>query len=162
MIMPRVPGSRVGVLGGTIARMTQDLTNSPARDAATRVAQVLLYSDNATIRRAVTAAVGERLGRAGPAIEWTETATHQVAMDKLTFGFYDLLIADAETGKLGGIGLARFVADEVEDPPPVLMLITRPQDRWLATWSGAARTLIYPTDPFEVGQTVSEMLGEHV
>ncbi|MDR1152990.1 MAG: hypothetical protein LBK72_11085 [Bifidobacteriaceae bacterium] len=140
--------------------MTQGLTDVVARDTATRAARVLLFSDNATTRRAVRDAVGTVVGAGGVTIAWTEVATGTAAVaEAVDDGGFDLLILDAEAGKLGGMGVARFVGDEVAAPPPILVLIARPQDAWLAAWSGDVETLTYPADPFEVARTVSRMLG---
>jgi DNA-binding response OmpR family regulator len=108
----------------------------------------------------VRQAVGARVGARGREIAWTEVATHPVAMAEIDAGGQDLLILDGEAGKLGGMGLARVVRDEVTDPPPILLLLARPQDAWLATWSGADRTVPFPVGPFELARVVAEMLGE--
>ncbi|MDR1428408.1 MAG: hypothetical protein LBJ08_11745 [Bifidobacteriaceae bacterium] len=135
------------------------MSEAPARDMATRAARVLLYSDNSTTRQDVRRAVGGRVGTQGVALEWTEVATPTVAVEEAKAGGYDLLVLDGEAGKFSGIGIARTVEDEMDGPPPILLLLARPQDEWLAAWSGAGRTLAYPADPFEFAQTVAEMLS---
>jgi hypothetical protein len=38
-----------------------------------------------------------------------------------------------------GMGLAHALKDEIIDCPAIMVIIARPQDSWLATWSGAQR-----------------------
>jgi DNA-binding response OmpR family regulator len=45
-------------------------------------------------------------------------------------------------------------------PPAVIVLLERPQDTWLAKWSGADRWLQQPIDPFELVRTAREVLAE--
>jgi DNA-binding response OmpR family regulator len=149
--------------------MAQDLSQALARGPATGTARVLLFSDSGTTRRAVRAAVGDVVGDGGPAIEWTEVATHTVALAQAVSGQYDLLILDGEAGKLSGIGVARFVGDELGEAeggpgargaaPAICLLLARPQDRWLGAWSGAHSTVTWPSDPFEIAKVVAGLLS---
>jgi hypothetical protein len=43
---------------------------------------------------------------------------------------------DGEAQPTGGLGLARQLKDEIEDCPPVIMMVRvrRRNGRWLATW----------------------------
>jgi DNA-binding response OmpR family regulator len=59
----------------------------------------------------------------------------------------DLLVLDGEAVPLGGMGLCRQLKEEVYRCPPVLVLIARPQDAWLATWSHADAAVPAPVDP---------------
>jgi DNA-binding response OmpR family regulator len=80
---------------------------------------------------------------------------------EITEGGWDLAVLDGEAGKLGGMGLARMVRDEVDAPPPMLLVLARPQDAWLATWSGADASIPATADAFEVRRAVTAMLGAH-
>ena len=48
-----------------------------------------------------------------------------------------MVILDGEAVPAGGMGIARQLKDEIYRCPPILVLIGRPQDAWLATWSRA-------------------------
>ena len=48
-------------------------------------------------------------------------------------------VLDGEAVPAGGLGLARQVKDEIYGCPPVLVLIGRPQDSWLAAWRPGGR-----------------------
>ncbi len=120
--------------------------------------RILLYSDDVDTRQQVRLAVGRRLGRGAPDIEWTEIATPAAAVERAEAGDLDLLILDGEAGKVGGMAIARQVKDEVFRCPPVLVLTGRPQDAWLAAWSDADAVVSQPLDPIEVQRAVAGLL----
>ena len=114
--------------------------------------RVLLYSDDRNVRESVRVAVGDRIGDRG--IRWLETATHPAVVDGVERGGFDLLILDGEAAKAGGMGVCRQLKHEVEHCPPVLLLVGRRDDAWLATWSEADGTVFHPLDPFEMRAAV--------
>ena len=71
----------------------------------------------------------------------------------------DLLILDGEADKVGGMGVSRQLKEETYDCPPILVLLGRPQDAWLASWSGADAAVSRPLDPVAVRQAVVDLLG---
>ena len=71
----------------------------------------------------------------------------------------DLFILDGEAVPEGGLGLAHALKDELIDCPPIMVIIQRPQDSWLARWSGAEAVISHPIDPFTLGQKVAEILA---
>lgn len=121
-------------------------------------AKVLLYSDDYTTREQIRTAIGRRASADTPLIEWTEAATDAAVLDYTHNRYFDLLILDAETGKFGGLGLCRTLKSEVYQCPPVMVVIARAQDAWLASWSEAESVISYPLDPFEVQEAVAAML----
>jgi DNA-binding response OmpR family regulator len=66
---------------------------------------------------------------------------------ELKSGKIDLAILDGEAAPAGGMGIARNAKDEVFNCPPIIVLIQRPQDAWLATWSKAEGVVPMPIDP---------------
>ena len=127
--------------------------------------RIIVYSDDSTRRAAVMDAVGSRVTKDGPLIEWKEIATGKVAMLEIQGETrYDLVILDGETKGFGGIGLGRMMHDEVTADHinfgvPTVNLVARQQDEWLSRWSGASRTLLYPIDPKELATAVRELLA---
>lgn len=117
------------------------------RESAQRPIRVLVYSDDRNTRDAVRFGIGKRPDRDLPEIEYVECATHQAAIKLFDAGDLDVAILDGEAVPSGGMGLARQVKDEIYRCPPVLVLIGRPQDAWLATWSRADAVLSHPIDP---------------
>lgn len=59
---------------------------------------------------------------------------------------------------MGGMGMCRQIKDEVFNCPPVLLLIARPQDAWLATWSRADAAVTLPVDPVEFAAALASLL----
>lgn len=120
--------------------------------------RVLLYSDRQETRQAVIAAVGRRIGHDMPTLDWLEVATHDAVVSRVAYGGLDLLVLDGESSRSGGLGLCRQLKDEVFRCPPVLVLIGRDEDRWLASWSEADAVVAQPFDPLELQEIVAQML----
>ena len=108
---------------------------------------VLVYSDDPAIRRQVIIALGHRPARDLPRVEFHEVATEPVVHRTIGAGGVDLAILDGEAWPAGGMGICRQLQDEVRDPPPVLVLVGRPEDLWLASWSLADAVVSRPIDP---------------
>jgi len=119
---------------------------------------VLVYSNSADIRAAVRSAVGRRPAPDVGRIEWIECATQAQVVAELDEGGIDLVVLDGEAQPTGGMGLARQFKFEITDCPPVVVLIARRQDGWLASWSLADAVINTPIDPVESGQVVAEQL----
>ena len=146
--------------------MTTELNSGTGTPGGTpaqgRAPRILLYSDDVDTRQQVRLAVGRRLGRGAPDIEWLEAATHPVVVAAADAGGLDLLVLDGEAAKSGGIGLCRQLKHEVFDCPPVLVLTGRPQDAWLASWSLADAVLAHPLDPVELQRVVAELVTTRI
>ncbi|KQY24912.1 hypothetical protein ASD16_05405 [Cellulomonas sp. Root485] len=126
--------------------------------AATPGPRILLYSDDVDARAQVRLAVGRRLRRGAPDIEWVEVATAAAVIAQTESGGLDLLILDGEADKVGGLGLARQLKDEIFRCPPTLVLTGRPQDAWLASWSNADAVVSRPLDPVELHGAVAAIV----
>ncbi len=125
---------------------------------AAATAKVLVYSDDRTTRRDIRLALGRRVASDLPEIEVLECATHQAVLRTLDNGGIDLLIADGEAVPLGGMGLARQVKDEITNCPPVLLLVARLADAWLATCSRAEAVVAYPIAPVRLPEAAAGLL----
>lgn len=124
---------------------------------ATRV-RVLLYSDDRTTREDVRLVVGRKVAEDLPELDLVECATPHEAMRIMDAGGIELAILDGESVPLGGLGLTRQMKDEIPNCPPTLVLVARPQDAWLASWSRADGVLPYPIDPIRTPQVVADLL----
>ncbi|MBA0048348.1 response regulator transcription factor [Mycobacterium sp. NPDC050853] len=120
---------------------------------------VLVYSDDITVRRKVIEGIGTRPDSALPPLEFVEVATGPMVIERLAAGGIDLAILDGEATPFGGMGVAKQVKDEVDAPPPIIVLTGRPEDRWLANWSRAEAVVPRPIDPMRLTATVIELLG---
>ena len=123
-------------------------------------ATVLVYSDDSNTREQVRLASGRRPAADVPLVEFLECATPAAALKELDRGGIDVCVFDGESSPMGGMGLCRQVKDEVFNCPPVLVLIGRPQDAWLATWSRAEAAVTLPVDPVEFAAALASLLRE--
>ncbi|WP_456846149.1 hypothetical protein [Cellulomonas sp. P5_C6] len=138
--------------------MSSTSTAQPRPAAATPGPRILLYSDDVDARAQVRLAVGRRLRRGAGDIEWVEVATAAAVIATTEGGGLDLLILDGEADKVGGLGLARQLKDEIFRCPPTLVLTGRPQDAWLASWSNADAVVSRPLDPVELHGAVAALV----
>lgn len=127
-----------------------------------RKATVLLYSDDRSTRDQVRVALGRRVAADLPEIEVYECATHQAVTKALDAGGIDVVIMDGEATPAGGFGLSKQVKDEVADCPPVLLMVARVADAWLATWSRADAVVAYPIDPQALPGEVARLLRQRL
>ncbi|MEU3026230.1 response regulator transcription factor [Streptomyces incarnatus] len=121
-------------------------------------ATVLVYSDDSNTREQVRLATGRRPAPDVPPVEFVECATPAAVLRELDRGGIDLCVLDGEAVPMGGMGVCRQIKDEVFRCPPVLLLIGRPQDAWLATWSRADAAVTLPVDPVEFAASLAALL----
>lgn len=136
------------------AEHSHDLLDRETQPAGLRI---LLYSDDITTRDKVRLAVGRRPARDVSVQSWHEVATGEMAIQAAESGVFDLLILDGEAGKVGGMGLARQLKNEVFDCPPIIVLTGRPEDAWLAAWSLADLAVPQPLDPIVLAAGVAQI-----
>jgi DNA-binding response OmpR family regulator len=127
-----------------------------------RTLKVLVYSDDRSTRDAVRFALGKRPATDLPELEYVECATEPAVMRTMDAGGIDLAILDGEAVPAGGMGIARQLKDEIYRCPPLLVLIGRPQDAWLATWSRADGVVSHPLDPVKTAEVVAGLLRARV
>ena len=132
---------------------------SDSHDAGQRQPRlrVLVYSDDANVRQQVILALGRRPHPDLPELQYVEVATEPVVLQNMDAGGIDLAILDGEAVPAGGMGIAKQLKDEIYRCPPILVLIGRPQDAWLATWSRAEAAVPHPLDPVAVVEAVAEL-----
>jgi DNA-binding response OmpR family regulator len=122
-----------------------------------RRATVLVYSSSATTRDRVLNALGARPAP-GLELEFVQAATGREVVEICDGGGIDLAILDGEAAPTGGIGLGRQLKAELDAPPPVLLLLGRRDDAWLATWSRAEAVTPHPIDAVRIAETVVGLL----
>lgn len=123
---------------------------------------VLVYSSNKNTRADVINALGVRPDPALPPLVYTECATEPALITLVDTQSFDLLILDGEAAPAGGMGIARQLKDELFHCPPILVLIARPQDAWLATWSRAESVIGLPIEPVATAAAVTKLLGTRI
>ncbi|MGW7354993.1 hypothetical protein [Streptomyces sp. NPDC054784] len=123
-------------------------------------ATVLVYSDDANTREQVRLAAGRRPASDVRQVEYLECATLPAVLSALEEYRIDVCVLDGEAAPAGGMGVCRQIKDEIFDCPPVLLLIGRPQDAWLATWSRAEAAVSHPVDPVAFADALAGLLRE--
>jgi DNA-binding response OmpR family regulator len=118
---------------------------------------VLVYSDDANTRAQVRMAIGRRPAADLPRVEYVECATGPGVFAHLDRGGIDVAVLDAEAQPEGGLGIARQAKDEIYDCPPLLAIIARRDDGWLATWSRADAVVSQPLDPMALARAVADL-----
>lgn len=153
---------------GSIGRMTAskdsaaqgtstDITTASGSQRPVAQVSVLLYSDDFTTRDAVRAAVGRRPARDVEVVRWHECATADAVISSVESERFDILVLDGEAAKVGGLGLARQLKNEIFECPPIIVLTGRPQDSWLAAWSQADLAVPHPLDPIALTSAVATL-----
>ena len=54
--------------------------------------------------------------------------------------------------------MSKQYKEEIADCPPILLLVIRKDDAWLAAWSLADAVAPYPIDPLVLPETVADLL----
>ena len=117
----------------------------------------LVYSSSATTRDRVLSALGRRPAP-GLEVDYVEASTGEQVVQICDKGGIDIAILDGEAAPTGGIGLGRQLKAELDAPPPVLLLLGRRDDAWLATWSRAEAVTAHPIDAVHITEVVVGLL----
>lgn len=124
--------------------------------------KVLVYSDDRGVRQQVLSSLGRRPDQDLPPVSYVECATEPMVIAQVDAQRFDLVILDGEATPAGGMGIARQLKDEIYQCPPILVLIGRPQDGWLATWSRADAVVSHPLDPRVLAKAAAGLLKRRI
>lgn len=124
------------------------------------VLRIAVYSDRPELREEVHQTIGSTLSPELPPVELVDFATGPAIVRALHNNELDFCILDAETAPLGGMGLTYQIRNEVPDSPPILLLLQRRDDAWLATWSRPDAVYPLPIDPIELPRVVLDLLRQ--
>lgn len=126
--------------------------------------RILIYSDDSAVRATARAALGGRITSDMPVNEIHEFATadalHAYIDERGAHGEAraELVILDGEAVPEGGMGIARQFKDEIFNCPPILLIVARADDAWLARWSRADAVLVHPIDPVTFATSAAALL----
>jgi DNA-binding response OmpR family regulator len=129
-----------------------------ADSGAGQTLDVVVMSHRPEVREAVMSAVGRRPARDLPRLRWSEAEGIGDVLGAADGGRLDLAVLDGEAQPTGGMGVCRQLKNERDDPAPVIVVVRREDDRWLATWSQADAVLVQPLDPVTAARTVADVL----
>ncbi len=145
---------------------------------APRRLRVLVYSSDRNTRARIISLLGPRPSAELPQVEYVECATEPMVIRALTPGVHvateveqkpgadsggiDLCILDGEAVPAGGMGICRQLKDEIYQCPPILLVVGRHADAWLATWSRADDVASVPLDPLAFPEGVAALLRRRI
>jgi DNA-binding response OmpR family regulator len=124
------------------------------------VMKVVVYSHDADVRAQIKLAIGRRPAMDVPEAEIIEVATAPALFRLLDTGGVDVMVLDGEAQPVGGMGACRQAKDEIYNCPPVLLVVGRADDGWLATWSRADAVITHPIDPLALARELAGLMRE--
>ncbi|MHB2029270.1 MAG: response regulator transcription factor [Acidimicrobiales bacterium] len=121
------------------------------------MATVLLVSDLASLRRELATMLS------GPDLQIEEAADGLEAIELVTNGDIDLVIVDLQVGSMGAMAITMELRNlesyGAADSVPVLMLLDRRPDVFLARRAGADGFVVKPLDPQRLRSAVRALLA---
>jgi CheY-like chemotaxis protein len=127
-------------------------------DSLPAVQTILVASDAPTLRKEVEAVIS------GPDIEVRSVTTGPEVIAFVTDEDPDLVIVDMQMGNMGGMAVCLELrlqeSYDALDHIPVLMLLDRRPDVFLARRSGAEGWLVKPLDPLRLRKAVAVLLDD--
>jgi len=120
---------------------------------------VVLYSDDPQVRDRMRLAIGTRPA-ADLEVEFADADSFQQCRDLTDTYAVDLMVLDGEAAPAGGLGIARQLRDELDLCPPLVLVVARAADRWLAAFAQVDEVLMHPLDPVLTGATVARLLRQ--
>jgi DNA-binding response OmpR family regulator len=124
--------------------------------------KVVVYSHDADTRAEMKLAIGRRPAPDVPEAEIVEVATAPALFRLLDAGGADVMVLDGEAQPAGGMGICRQAKDEIYNCPPVLLVVARADDRWLATWSRADAVVSHPIDAVALARELATLMRSRV
>jgi DNA-binding response OmpR family regulator len=122
------------------------------------VQTILVASDLATLRREIEAVIS------GPDIEVRSVTSGPEVVAFVAEESPDLVIVDMQMGNMGGMAVTLELrlqeSYDAVDHIPVLMLLDRRPDVFLARRSGAEGWLVKPLDPLRLRRAVTALLND--
>jgi CheY-like chemotaxis protein len=123
------------------------------------VIKVLLVASGQRERERLRLAL-ERLEVTGDEVQFLETGDGNDALVLAERERPDLVVVEVGVTPYGAFGIARDVKASPGTACPVIVVLERPQDDWLARWSGADALVSRPVDPFALAQVARRLVEE--
>jgi DNA-binding response OmpR family regulator len=120
------------------------------------VRTILVASDAPSVRAEVAATAGR------PDITLREASSGPAVMAEVARALPDLVVVDLQMGNMGGMAVCLELRLEASygkiDDVPVLMLLDRRPDVFIARRSGAEGWVVKPLDPIRLRRAISALL----
>jgi DNA-binding response OmpR family regulator len=121
--------------------------------------KAVLVSTSPAVRENIAVAVAAVQRRTGEPLEFFEATNGELGVRAAWRERADIVVADEMASRAGAFALARDLRGATEPFQGVIViLLDRPHDGWLANWSGADAWFVKPFDPFELADTMVELL----
>jgi DNA-binding response OmpR family regulator len=122
---------------------------------------VLLVSPDENTRTTMALAVRSIERRVGSELRFRAARNGELGLKAALRDRPEVIVADEIASRAGAFSLARSLRDEAEPFTGVIViLLDRPQDAWLAKWSGADAWFVKPVDPFELADRLLDLVTE--
>jgi len=124
-----------------------------------RRVRVLLVSPDANARDLMRVSVGSIERRLGESVSFLEAVDGEQGARIGLRERPDAVVADEIASRAGAFSLAKDLRGAL-DPylGPIVILLERKHDAWLARWSGANAWFVRPVDPFELADRLVELI----
>jgi DNA-binding response OmpR family regulator len=121
--------------------------------------KVLLVSPEAEARDLLRISIGSIERRLGGPVSFLEAQDGEQGARIGLRERPDAVVADEIASRAGAFSLARDLRG-AEEPyrGPIVIVLERKHDAWLARWSGADAWLVRPVDPFELADRLVELI----
>jgi DNA-binding response OmpR family regulator len=127
-----------------------------------RRVKVLLVSPDAEARDLLRISVGSIERRLGETVSFLEAQDGEQGARIGLRERPDAVVADEIASRAGAFSLARDLRGAVEPyRGPIVIVLERKHDAWLARWSGADAWLVRPVDPFELADRLVELIESY-
>lgn len=113
--------------------------------------RAVVYSDDSSLRRYLVASL-----RGTTRLDFVES--YPALLAHLVIGAVDLVILDGDATPAGGVDVARHLKDQIGDCPPILLVVAREADAWLALMSRADATVGPGRQPPALAAAVSRLM----
>ena len=122
--------------------------------------RVLLVSPDAEARDLMRVVVGSIERRLGEPLSFLDASDGEQGAALALREQPGAVVADEIASRAGAFALARELRGAVNPyRGPILILLERRQDAWLANWSGADAWFVKPVDPFELADRLVELVS---
>jgi DNA-binding response OmpR family regulator len=123
--------------------------------------KALLISADDALRDLLRIALGTARRRTGAGWEFLEARNGLEGLRLAWKEEPDVVVADEIASGAGAFAVAKDLRGATRPfRGAIVIILARPQDAWLAKWSGADAWLRRPVDPFELSDTVVELTGK--
>ena len=127
-----------------------------------RRVRVLLVSPDANARNLLRVSVGSIERRLGEPVSFLDAPDGEQGAIVGLRERPDAVVAEEIASRAGAFSMAKDLRG-APDPylGPIVIVLERKHDAWLARWSGADAWFVRPVDPFELADRLVELIGVH-